>query len=746
MLSIHRLVLLVALPALTQFAAAQLTPDLSAPLLEGAEPSLSADRNNDLILDAADVMTPVGNETTTAAEFQVMMNDLVDFLAALPGDLSDEERATRAVEWLLASGGMEGAAVGNAGTVWAHTPDGLVLVYDFGASLARGAAGGAFTSTKRKAPSFGGKVTSQEIGPKAPGFTYPLHEIPTSRKAMLFQGIGNGFESYTAALPAIRQALEVSGYEVDAGSIAEVARLAAAKDLGVFYFHGQGVSAELGQVVEGQWSLNNIAYDALVTADDVTEANIPAHEAALRAGRLVVANTVQAYDENGDPIRVWTYAVTADFLRDNVTIGPNGLVVLSVANSMNTTLPDLFHELGAGAVVGWDGADMIDSDAALGMYYLFLRLSGFDTLPDDGPVPVRPFDLRAVIDSALNEREITWADGTNGMVGTQRTGADIQMSVDPEIRSLLLRPAIRGLYADASQGTLTITGDFGYTELDDEFIRIGGSPVGFVERNPFIIVCTLPETGAGSFGSVVFGAGDRLSNAQVLSRYSGSYTWQNRDKETSTWATGSGTFAFRTATLPHRLTPESIPATVLEWSQIIGTFNQNDPDVQELILSYSDIQFGAHLDHLDPESTFSYQYGGAVPGGCPDVFVTGSGTLSHFYLDPFGGTLPPAEGFAGYVTYFGEEVGSNERALSLTAIGASGTLNSDCPNTDPEPYPEYDGAPLRLYMERGADFTLTPIIREVDDNPDDPTGDAATVTPLTFDVEGMPLAEGTAGR
>jgi len=284
---------------------------------------------------------------------------------------------------------------------------------------------------------------------------------------------------------------------------------------------------------------------------------------------------------------------------------------------------------------------------------------------------------------------------------------------------------------------MVLTGDFGYTFQDEEQVLLAGISTPIVRRDPFRIECTLP---AGFSGDVEFLTGGRATNGLQLSLYRFGMTWVNRHKETnSIWASGSGQFSFRTSTLPHRLAPEYAPGYPIEWSEVFGSGDANNSDYQALLLSYSDAEFLNHTVNLEPDSTLSYLYNGVIPGGCPDIRVSGGGSLPHFFLNPLS-PEPPTRGFAGLLAIFAEDVvDPKTRSLALTLVGAEGTQRSDCPESEPEEFVEFNGAPLVLQWRVSENLILEHEPREFEEVPGEPLGNAATTFVSGLVVEDPPV-------
>ena len=83
----------------------------------------------------------------------------------------------------------------------------------------------------------------------------------------------------------------------------------------------------------------------------------------------------------------------------------------------------------------------------------------------------------------------------------------------------MLAPSIEYITVDDYYGKMSIHGLFGDNSMADGKVTVGGQEVNVPIWGPYLLICDLPATGAGSSGNVIVNVNGHESNIVPLSEW-----------------------------------------------------------------------------------------------------------------------------------------------------------------------------------------------------------------------------------
>jgi hypothetical protein len=389
------------------------------------------------------------------------------------------------------------AAGAEDGALWARFTDGRAFVFadNFRALPAPAAPAPPTAPGVAPAPAPASVVTASAVSSPLPG----------APRALVVQQDLPDTAGHTPTLEKISASLEKRGYVVQRASSVSVDGLkVAARNLGVFYFHGHGARWYWG---DGQETREY----ALLTDALVSEEGEARYAEDVRRGRLVYSYK----REEREPGRKYSgrYALTGRFVSAYFSLAPRALVYLNACNGGSDAarhMREAFLDGGAGLVLGYAGNTTTLGYAPAA--YFFDRLLGGNLAEPPSPAG-RPFRVDEVWAAMAGKRHADegfggvdyLTDPPNGSPLLRFGGATRALA--PTIKALrFFRNDLMGVVTDAP--------------LAGAQVRVGGRVLPHQEHEGMLVV----ELGPDAHGDVVLEVDGVRSNARPVASWRGPVT------------------------------------------------------------------------------------------------------------------------------------------------------------------------------------------------------------------------------
>lgn len=431
---------------------------------------------------------------------------------------------------------FRGAGVSPDGSLWAQFADGRLVIVPVVVTPSA-----ADLSTTPEAAAGYAKLAAPvqaAPSPRMPSAEDPILQagkvgsLPASDKAIVMRAVGSGFvdEAYF-----INQALNKWKYKSSIVDPTVDNLLTQIQDVGVFYLNTHGGEGCKGAFAECETvetpaasSARSTAWTAvtwtfgLATSTRVSAELDKKYASYLSGGELAyMLATVE-----GEGPRLWSYAITSEFIARHFRFSENSLVVLDACGGAMGGLESALGQANASVFVGWTAPTYVGQRTR----YFFDRLLGINgTRPVPGFKPAspknRPFDYQAV------------------MAAMQRLGLDVipaggEMKVPATLIAQrlggsfgLLRPTIERLTVNEADNKLILTGVFGEEEGE---VYIGGAKVAAEWGSEEIRAELGKATEASGSGEVYVKVGDHESNRVPLTLWSVKFTYTEEPNEAIT--------------------------------------------------------------------------------------------------------------------------------------------------------------------------------------------------------------------
>jgi hypothetical protein len=277
-----------------------------------------------------------------------------------------------------------------------------------------------------------------------------------------------------------------AGYTPPVGT-ASVQGLKLVQGDGVFYFssHGSGGETRGGQREYGVWTSDEVtpANEALFSADlDSTPPRLCWYE-ALHNNNFFGSN------------RVTHYAITAEFVRQYMSFGPNSLVFINACKSDatgNAGFKAACIAKNAGVYLGWtNNIDGMESLKAA--RFFFDRLLGAHMEPPAENPPQRPFEITYVLeDMLLRHFDVHLGNkGFTNLVATPFYG----YGGEPTLLAPTIQTAIPPWIFYPGDVNVLIDGSYGDNPGANGTVMLGNNALPIANWTPTRIECPAPQSG-----------------------------------------------------------------------------------------------------------------------------------------------------------------------------------------------------------------------------------------------------------
>ncbi len=480
--------------------------------------------------------------------------------------LTQDSLAQVLVGFLDSLSGIEAAGITpGTTTVWAHFPDGRMLV------IPNNRPGGTDTLVapvsilnrnhqppeRQRVPVIrpAGRAT---VSSKPTALVPP--EMPASMQFRAWNAIGTCHRN--SAL-GVEYLLRLGDY-TSVGSInPTVSNFLEVKDDGVFYLNTHG-----GPGLDKD-SLRTMALWTLSIPTIANEANFETLLDNYELAYMIEASNLPG----GGCGFTKHYGLTNAFIANHMSFLANSLVYVDACYGADPGLADAFLTAGASAVLGWT-KQVDDAFAYRTAHYLFDRLLGTNEVDPDEDPDQRPFDLASVMQDAGS------VAGVNYLSDPWR-GAMLTVTRD-STNSGLLMPTIKFLGLDeyGISSMLSISGSFG-TDPGSAHrnVTMNGDPLAVMNWQPELIICQLPVFGDQAAGTVIVEVGQsdgdaaplvkRKSNPANLSSWEG-FFYARRAEPDSAFVSFSMSIHFRADIRSFRELPGEDPFETLVLFQNTG--------------------------------------------------------------------------------------------------------------------------------------------------------------------------------
>jgi len=329
-------------------------------------------------------------------------------------------------------------------------------------------------------------------------------ELPASQKASVLNAMGTRYIDPTPLLSAM---LKAKGYKVSNGP-PTVDNLAKINGDGVFYLNSHGGDGTLrnGTSVYSVW-----------TTTPVDTVNDELYKTMWANGELAYfeADVDRTGGVNGPITSEVRFAITKEFVKNEMAFGTNSLVYIDACGSMDNAFMNQCVASSTGltaAYAGWsdDSPNRFSGKVA---YFVIDRLLGTNMDPNykEDP-PQRPFRYPEILQELAQNHLNSYA-----WTPTRLSKFDIQ---PPDAAFGLLAPSIEQLSVDERNKKLYLLGYFG-SDGSNASVTINDQPLPISDWSIGEIHCTIPTSGPNTSGDVKVIVNGDTSNTVQLTEWKG---------------------------------------------------------------------------------------------------------------------------------------------------------------------------------------------------------------------------------
>lgn len=268
----------------------------------------------------------------------------------------------------------------------------------------------------------------------------------------------------------------------------------------------------------GQWPDGSSAF-AIWTKEARSDFGDKQYADELDNHRLAYMYAASHLGADGKWVEEWHYAFTAAMVMKYLTFSLDSMVFINACSSDEPVMRSAFFAKGASVYAGWS-SPVDNGPSVKAAEKLFDRMLGINVASPVESPKQRAFDWKSVY---------SWIQENGYDIGTDAGGCYLMMTANPADESGmgLFAPSIQFIWYNEYDRELWVYGLFGENPGGEGKVTVDGVPASILEwarddeRDLDLIKCTIPDEGAGSYGTVKVTVREHESNERKLSRLAG---------------------------------------------------------------------------------------------------------------------------------------------------------------------------------------------------------------------------------